>query len=239
MAIKIILPENTFCLLKPGDRVEFGQPFLEKKEKREEEVFVAKKLNIQPKKIFQYLKKFIGDFVKKDEIIALKKNFFSENKVLSPFNGIIKEVDHNLGKVVISFDEKNKKIIPAYFQGEVIKIKDGFIELNVNKQQEYPVKKLENSFGGEVFYLMEKDLGSLNNSMINKKIIFVENITGLMQAKIEALGCLGLVTAQPPSEIPTVPTAILKNSKDYKKILADKFSYCFLDQLSGKIFFYE
>jgi hypothetical protein len=239
MTVKIFLPENTFCLLKPGDHVEFDQPFLEKKEKKETEIFIAKELGIHPKKIFRFLKKFVGDVVEKDEVIAFKKSFFSEKKILSPFSGIIKEIDHNLGKLVICLDEKKKKIVSAYFQGEVIKVKEGFLELAVNKQQEYPVKNLEKSFGGPVFYLMEKDVGSLSNNVINKKIIIAEDITGLMQAKIEALGCLGLVIAHPPAEIPAIPSAILKNPKDFQKILADKFPYCFLDQLSGKIIFYE
>jgi hypothetical protein len=38
-----------------------------------------------------------------------------------------------------------------------------------------------------------------------------------MQAKIEALGCLGLVNAHPPAEIPAIPFSYFKKSKDFQK----------------------
>lgn len=239
MTIKITFPQDVRCLFKNGDKVEFGQPFLEKKEKKQAEIFIAKELGIQPKKIFRYLKKFVGDTVNKDEIIALKKDFFSEKKILCPFNGIIKEVDHDLGKIVLTIDEKNKKIISAYFQGEVVKVKDGLLELSVNKTNEYSIKKSEIGFGGQTFYLTEKDIIQLSNNMINKKLVVAQSVSSLIQSKIEALGCTGLVTAVQPINLPSIPFAVLKNPGDFKKILSDKLSYCYIDQQSSKIFFYE
>ncbi len=239
MIIKITFPQDVRCLFKNGDKVEFGQPFLEKKEKKQAEIFIAKELGIQPKKIFRYLKKFVGDSVNKDEIIALKRDFFSEKKILCPFNGIIKEVDHDLGKIILTIDEKDKKIISAYFQGEVVKVKDGLLELSVDKANEYSIKKSEISFGGQIFYLTEKDIVQLSNNMINKKLIVTENLSSLTQSKIEALGSIGLITTIQPNDQPSIPLAVLKDPSDYKKILINKLSYCYIDQLSSKIFFYQ
>ena len=239
MTIKITFPQDIRCLFKNGDKIEFGQPFLEKKEKNQAEIYIAKELGIQPKKIFRYLKKFVGDTVNKDEIIALKKDFFSERKILCPFNGIIKEIDHDLGKIIFTVDEKDKKIISAYFQGEVVKVKDGLLELSVNKANEYSIKKTEIGFGGQIFYLTEKDVIQLSVNMINKKIIVAENVSSLTQTKIEALGSIGLVISVQPQDQPSIPFAVLKNPSDFTKILSEKFPYCYIDQLSSKIFFYE
>jgi len=239
MVIKITFPHDVRCLLKTGEKVEFGQPFLEKKEEKQIEIFVAKELGIQSKKIFRYLKKFVGDTVSKNEVIALKKNFFTEKKILSPLSGIIKEIDHDQGMVLFTVNEKDKKIVSAYFQGEVVKVKDGLLELAVNKANEYSVKKLEIGFGGRVYYLSEKDSSQLSTNMISNKIIVAKTVSSLVQSKIEALGSKGLVVSVQPDDLPSTFFAVLKNSVDFKKILKDNFSYCYIDQLSSKIFFYE
>jgi len=239
MTITISFPQDIHCLLKVGDSINFGEPFLEKKEKKQSELFIAKDLGIQPKKIFRYLKKFVGDSVSRDEIVALKKDFFSEKKILSPFDGIIKEIDHDQGKIVLTINEKEKKVTTAYFQGEVFSLKKGYIELKVKKSSCYQIKKGEINFGGKVFYMIEEDFTQLSSNTVNNKLVVSPNITGLFEPKIEALGATGFVCVNLQNTNPSIPYAILKNPDDLKKIFEEKLTYCYVDQQSSKIFFYE
>jgi len=239
MNIRIIIPENIRCILKNGDKIKIGDPFLEKKVSKKVDILISKDLEIQPKKIFRYLKKFVGDTVKKDEVLAIKRDFFIEKKVLSPNDGIVKEVDHDQGKIILSVEETDKKIISAYFQGEVLKINHDYLEVSVKNGSGYQIKKVPLNFGGEVFYLDGQNAYELTGSMVKNKIVVAGEISNLAQSKIEALGGLGLVLAETLTEETSTNTVQLKNAEDLIKIKDKKLPYCFVDHQSSKIYFYE
>lgn len=239
MIISIFIPEDSRCFLKIGDKIDFGKVFLEKKINQQTDILISKQLNIVPKNIFRYLKKLVGDEVKKDEVIAVKKDLFNEKKILSPFDGLIKEIDHEQGKITLTINEKTKKTFTAFFKGEVVDLKKDHFNLEIGKGDAFDLKKTELSFGGETLYLREKDISNLNSLTVNKKIIVTESISPFVQSKIEALGAIGIITSIKPSETTAIPTSQIKNSNDLKKIFANKFSYCFIDKQSCKIYFYQ
>ena len=59
MILNLKIAEDCRCLLQPGQKVNLGDPFLEKKIDQFVELNISKELAIEPRKIFQYLKKLV------------------------------------------------------------------------------------------------------------------------------------------------------------------------------------
>ena len=77
MIINVQTDEKSNCLIKEGDKVDFETPFFEKISQSTVTIDVSKKLDIDPGKIFRYLKKLVGEEIKKNQIIALKHSFLN------------------------------------------------------------------------------------------------------------------------------------------------------------------
>jgi len=238
MIVKVHISEDSRCLLKPRNEVSFGDLFLEKKTNLETEVFISRDLKISPKNIFRFLKKLVGDQVKKEEAIAIKKDFFGKKIVTSQVNGIIKIIDHNSGKIIISDDEKFKTTTKAFFKGEVIDIRKNYLELKLEKAEQFELTSSSSNFGGQTYYFEQSDIYGLTSSKIENRIIISKSFNALIQAKIEAIGALGLVSLTRLDERHGIGTAQIKNIADFKKITSIKFPYCLIDKQSSRIYFY-
>ena len=237
MIITIPIDEKSKYLIKEGDKVDFDTPFKEKFFQSTVSIDVAKKLDIDPNKIFRYLKKLVGEEIKKNQVIASKHNLFSSIQLVSEYNGHIKEVDHNLGKVTLIIDSKEKSIEKCYFKGKIKSLKDKEIKIEVGKGEEYPIKNASNNFGGEVLFLKkESDLISSN---VSNKIIIVDTISDYFQTKAEALGARGFVTLLKLSDTTNLHQALIKNIEDMKDIIKNNYSYCIIDQKNNNIIFYQ
>ncbi|MBI5127082.1 hypothetical protein HZA76_01340 [Candidatus Roizmanbacteria bacterium] len=231
-----ILPGNV-CLVKAGSNVDFETPLFEKRIHQDLEVNVSSVLEINPKSIFRYLKKLVGEKVNKGDVIAINKGLFTNRKVRSPENGIIKEIDHNQGKLIIETEDKKKGQTLSPFKGEIEKITKESLTINVSKAQEFSLKKAGEDFGGEVFYL--NSLSSLSTTEVSKKIIFCEQLSPYLQVKSEALGVKGYITLQELPENTKAFFAQVKNAEDVKKIEKLKYHYCTIVSKSAKIYFYQ
>lgn len=237
MLIIIPLATSDHCLLKEGQDVDFETPFLKKKTESEVSISISKNLNVLPQKIFHYLKKFVGESIEKDEIIAINKGFFSTKKIVSKYTGLIKEINHSDGTITIISQEETENTINSYFKGKVNKIKKNELSIEVSKGEEFPGKNANQNFGGKAFYMNENL--DLNSENVFNSIIICEDITSYYKAKAEALGCRGFLSLSKLSEEPTIPHAQLKNINDYKKIIKTKFTYCTILSNSGSIYFYQ
>jgi len=238
MIIDIEIPEDTRCLLKLGEKIDIGKPYLEKKVHQHLDIYISKDLGIKADKIFQVLKKLVGDTVKKNELIALKKDLFGEKKLLSPVDGTVKEIDHEQGKIILTIDEKEKKTYSAFFKGEVVSLKKNLLQINIGKGEEFPIIKISNSFGGGAYYLDKNNFFSFTSNDIKKRVIISESVNSLIRSKIEALGGIGIVTITKKDEMVGLPTAQVISQDDFKKIWQKKLSYCWADHQSNKIYFY-
>jgi len=69
-------PKTVSVFLKKGQEVDFDTPFLDTEENVNIQIPIANSLNISPSKIFNFLKKFVGENIKKGDIIAVKRDFF-------------------------------------------------------------------------------------------------------------------------------------------------------------------
>jgi hypothetical protein len=237
MIITFKIPDRSYCLLKLGQKVDFQTPFIEKKTAKDLEIDVANQLRINPKNIFRYLKKLVGDKVEKNEVLAEKKGLLTTIRSYSQQSGIIKEIDHNRGMIIIesTTSEKNKILSP--FIGEVEKINKEELHIRLNKAEEFSTKNVDADFGGKTVYFDHSK--NYNSLELSEKIIITDKIDSFFQIKAEALGIKGLVTYEKLEEQTELKTAILKNIEDLKKIKKLSFPYCTVISQSAKIYFYQ
>ncbi len=236
MVISIEIPEEVKCLLKSGQMVNFDTPFLERKTQIEKDIFLAKEMGIEPDKIFHYLKKFVGENITKGETLAIKKDLLSTRKVTCDYDGVIKEIDHTEGKVILASYSNEKKTLPAFFKGEVLEVKKNSFSLKVTDGLEVEIKKTDNDFGGEVFYLKDN---LLTPAKIGNKILLAQEISSYLQAKAETLGATGFVTLTKLKDHSDLPQAQIKEISDFKKIVEAKYSYCLIIKKNSRIYFYR
>jgi glycine cleavage system H lipoate-binding protein len=239
MVITINIPEGGRCLLKENQKVDFGVPYLEGKSESKIEIQVAKKLDIEPAKIFHYLKKLVGEKIKKGETLALNKSLFSTSRVKSEYDGTIQEINHNDGVVVITTEVGDDKTFDAFFKGKVKKIDKDEIKIEVASAEEFKISNSTASFGGGTFYL--KDTSSdMTSSNISANVVLAKSVSPFTQIKAEALGTAGFVTLNKIEErIDEVQYAQLKNIADVEKIYKLNYPYCLIDKKNSRIVFYK
>lgn len=237
MNISYRIPEDCDPLVKEGEKIDFKTFIISKKIDKDLEINVAEHLDIDSKNIFRYLKKLVGEKINKDDVLAEKKGFFSTSKTVSPVDGIIKEVDHHKGIIIITTSSKDKNKILSPFIGEVEKINKNNLQIKVGKGEEFSVKNASADFGGEVVYF-EKD-HAFNWTELTDKVMISEKINSFLQVKTEALGIKGFVTSEKLSEKTEVNYAFMKSDEDLKKIKKSHFSYCTVISQSDKIYFYQ
>jgi|SRR3989338_5969853 len=237
MLISVPVFASDRCLLKEGQIVDFNSPFLQKKVEEEINISISKNLGVPPQKIFQYLKKFVGESVEKNEIIAINKGIFKIKKIASKYSGLIKEINHSDGSIVIVNKTEIENTINSFFKGKVDKIEKNEITIEVGKGEQIPGKNISNNFGGKIFFL-DNNSNFLSENIIDC-VVVCENITSYLKAKAEALGCRGFLSTSKLSEESGIPYAQFKNINDFKKITKLKFSYCTIVSVSSTIYFYQ
>lgn len=237
MLITIPISVSDHCLLKEDQMVDFETPFLQKKVEEEVNISIAKNLNVSPEKIFHYLKKFVGESIEKDEIIAMNKGMFTTKKIVSKYSGLIKEINHSNGSITILSKTEIENTVNSFFKGKVSKIKKNELSVEIGKGEQFPAKNISQNFGGKTFYV-DKNLNFYTENVFNS-IVVCEDITSYYRSKAEALGCKGFLSLSKLSEDLETPFAQFKNINDYKKIIKTKFSYCTVVSNSSTIYFYQ
>ncbi len=237
MLITIPISVSDHCLLKEDQMVDFETPFLQKKVEEEVNVSIAKNLNVSPEKIFHYLKKFVGESIEKDEIIAINKGMFTTKKIISKYSGLIKEINHFNGSITILSKTEVENTVNSFFKGKVVKIKKNELSVEVGKGEQFPAKNISQNFGGKTFYV-DKNLNFYTENVFNS-IVVCEDITSYYRSKAEALGCKGFLSLSKLSDDLETPFAQFKNINDYKKIIKTKFTYCTVVSSSSTIYFYQ
>ena len=238
MVINIDLPGKVKCMLKEGDKVDFDTNFLEKKSEVQVTVAIAKKLNIDPSKIFRYLKRLVGEEVKKGETLALKKGFISNQKIISQYEGIIQEIDHLKGDIIITTYIDEKKTQKCFFKGKIKEVSKTEISLEVEKSAEFPIKPTDFDFGGEAYY-NKKGHDDLNSQNVAEKILVADEITDFVQVKGEALGVAGYITLSKLPELTDKNHVQFKNINDLEKVQKLNYPYCLIDKKKSLVIFYK
>lgn len=239
MDIVITLPKKSKCLLEVGQSVDFETPFCRSSKPIEVELMIAKKLGIQPAKIFRHLKKFVGENVEKNEPVASKKNLFTTHKILSEYDGIIKEIDHVKGVIIMKVISEEQEVIPCFFKGVVHAIDESSVSLKVKHGVQVDTASCFGTTGAEVFYYPNGKSYEAEIGDIESKIIVAEELSDYAQTKLEAMGVTGIIFAHALSQPPTIPYAQCKIEADFKKITDEKYPYCLIDDACSRIYFYR
>lgn len=233
MVIDISIDPEKKLAIKVGEKADFNTPLYKSKEKFEERIAVAELLSIHPKRIFHYLKKNAGDLVVFGDVLAEKKSFFSDKKVTSHIEGVITEIDHIEGIILI---ETQKEILNerCWFAGYVEEVSKKYIKIKIGKNHAVEAKYVEKDFGGMTWFFSER-----TDSAPEYPVGIVEKATEYSVAKLEAMGGRGLITTYKFEGATNLPQAEFKLKDSYKEIVSKQFPYCFAQAHHSTIIFYS
>ena len=233
MILEVPIDPERKLAIKIGDKVDFDTPIYTNKEKSEERIEVAELLAIHPKKIFHHLRKNVGDTVSTGDLLAEKKSFFSDKKITSHIEGIITEIDHVEGIVLIE-TQKETTIEYCWFAGHVVEVAKKQIHIKIGKHETFEAKYVEKDFGGMLWLLTNPAQTSPQYP-----VGITEHATEYEVAKLEALGGRGLITSYKYEGGISIPKAELKLKDSYKEIASKDFSYCFAQVHHSTIILYS
>jgi len=241
MIVKIDLPEEVNILIKKGDRVNFQTPLYEKKAEKIEKIAVAQAISVPTNKIFDYLTKFVGEKVKKGEPLAIKKTFFTEKKCLAEQTGIIKEINHQEGIVLIKTLTTKKKNVFCFFKGTVERIGDKSFELDINNGLSFKLRETNQDFGGQPLYLKEgtKETQTLSEEESKNKVIITHKLDNYSLAKLSTLNVKGYVLENKKNISSDFNYGLIKKLDDLEKIFAYNRKYCLILKNRKELIIYE
>ncbi len=241
MILTIHLSENEKLLIKSGQKVDFETPLDKEKNIEEATILISSRLGVSPDKIFRFITKFVDETIHKGDIIAQKKSMFGQTKIHSEYEGILKEINHKDGSIVLQIQSEKSQTHKAFFKGEVSQIVKDEIHLKIEKLKDFDLKSVEaikSDIGGPIYYLPH-DVESVEEDEVQNKIIICETISEYLQAKLEALNITGFISVYKLSKPTEKPTAQLKQIVDLKKIKEAKLPYCILCQKDSRLYLYE
>lgn len=240
MLLSLKIPGGTKLLVKAGQKLDFDTPFYRSKSEVDFSIAIAGKLDVPPAKIFHYLKRFVGETVEKGSVVAVKKNLLSTTKVVSEKAGIIKEVNHHEGVLIISSMEGAESDHMANIKGEVSEIKTNEIKIKIADGIEFPLKIASGVFGGETLFVKSDTDQNLTETDVQGKVIIAKSLSDFFVIKLEALGAIGIVTLfKPDSPHTSLPFGYLKNIDDFEKIAKKTLNCCFVDASCSRIILYD
>lgn len=239
MTITIPVPPDIKLLIKDNQMVDFKTPLWQKVSKNEVTIPVAKDLSIEAGEIFLHLTKVVGEEIKKGELLARKKTILGEKKYLSEYDGVIKEIRHEDGSIVIGTSEDKAVKTLSFFKGEVENASKTEIKLKVKKAEEFELKEASSYFGGEIVFSDESSLPNLNPEDIEGKIICIRSLKPYNVAKLEVMGARGFVSQEALSQKSSLNFAQIKKPSDWETIHSLNLPYCLISKKTTIIYFYQ
>lgn len=239
MPITFSVPVKEKLLIKQGQEVDFSTALFKKDEEEEKIISLSQLLNISPQKIFLYLKKFVGEEISRGDLIAEKKGLLDKNQYFSEYDGVLKEIDHEKGNLIITTHIATKQVKHAYFKGKVEEIKQNEVTLATKETKKFSLKETTMDFGGVVLFADEESLGNLAPEEVKNKIIVIESIKPYNQSKLEVMGAAGFVSMQSLQDTTPPPFARVKDDDDWEEIKKVKLPHCLVDKKTNTIYFYQ
>ncbi len=245
MILTITVPSNAELLIKAGDTVDFSTPLINNHVKKEIKVPLARTLHINPKKIFTVLHKFVGEKIKKGDMIASSKAFLTTNKYMSEHDGTLKEVNHNEGTITLEIDSDQTTMLKSYFKGEIAEIdqktdpEKATIHFKVNHAKHFDMKEVQDFFGGPVFYSTPNSLQTITEEEVNGHVVLIKTLLSYEQTKLETLGASGFISLHSLPEKAHVPHGKIKDIPAWEELHTLKLPYCTVDKANNRIYVYE
>lgn len=245
MILSIVVPLNGELLIKTGDKVDFSTPLVNNHVKKEVKIPLARSIHINPKKIFTVLHKFVGEKIKKGDMIASHKGFLSKNRYLSEHDGTLKEINHNDGTITLEIDSDETTMLKAYFKGEVVEIdqktdqEKTTIQLKVKDGKQFDMKDAKDFFGGPMYYNKSKNLQVITEEDVNGYIICTQTLLPYEQTKLETLGATGFVVLHSPAGNGSIPHAKVREIPDWEELHTLQLPYCTIDREQSRMYVYS
>jgi hypothetical protein len=238
MTLTFSVDHDGELLIKTGQKINFGDPLVRKKEEEEIRIPLANILKINPKAIFKSLKKFVGDTVQKGEMLAEHKGMLSTKHYVSEVSGIIKEINHDEGSIVIEAEGDKAETLQAFFTGEIQGIDKGAITLKTQKNKEFPTQEATTTFGGMVLFVDSANIATLNEDDVQNKVVFAEKMMPYDTVKLETLGANGFVVQQSFGETKPSVGAIVTAIDHWETVKKGTYPYCIISGKHNTIYFY-
>lgn len=240
MEIKIPLPKKVDLLVKPGEKIDLNTPLYKRKKEKLITIPISKKIRVKPDKIFQHLHKFVGDKIKKGEIIASKNGFFFHKNYFAETDGVIKEVNHLTGEIVIRASSPEDEEQPASVKGKVVSTDNQQLVVRVNGGHIFEVKTSSHYlFGGKNFYLSQQQIANITQEVIKKKILITPEISEYLLVKSETLGVKGFISSKPLPKETDKPYALIKKRSAFQEIIAYNHKYCLVIKKENLVYLYD
>ena len=238
MKIQVKIPDKAKILVNNGDKVNFKTPLYSKSKKRKIRVPLSSSMGFKPDKIFRVIKKVIGDELKKGDILAEHKDFFSTKRYLSEVNGIIREIDHINGFVVIEENSDGSSICNCHFTGTIDGVYDGYLELDVEDARKVKVNSVVSDLGGIIFYHLTSD-GKLTEDEVNGACIFVNDMDPIETTKLETLGAKAIILNKEIVPLSKITKIIIESEEDFKNLESKKYPYLIVSHEPNTVIFYK
>jgi hypothetical protein len=228
-------------LIKPDQEVDFKTPMAKAAQSKTYRIHVSRFLGADPKDIFLHLQKVVGESVAKNEVLAEKKTTFGKKQYQSEWSGVVREINHQEGVVLIESSTEIDDIKSSYFKGRVVDITaDAMVTLEVKQSASFPLKSAGCGFGGEVKHAPdESQLAAYTTDDVCGKVIIVDSIKPIDAVRLEVLDEAGTVILnQTAADMPRNIARVL-NISDWHKIQKIDLPYCIVDAKQATIHFYE
>lgn len=237
MKVSVKIPDSGKLLIETGQSVDFSTPLFKSKKTNLIAIPLANILDFSPENISDHLKKTVGESVVVDELLAENKKFLSSKKYFSQIDGLIKDVNHETGEVVIEKQYEKEFETKCFFKGEVVSINDGFIEIKVQKGEEIEIEKSLDYMGGEVFY-HETGL-QIREDDVYEKFIFTNSLDKIDYPKAEVLGAKGVIRNNSTGQSNQLIEIIINPEKKFKVLKENNYPYFIVSPKGNTLFFYK
>lgn len=182
---------------------------------------VADMLKINPIQIAKYMKKGVGEYIEAGHVLVEKKGLFSSSILKSPYSGKISEIDLKIGTLTIAVQSQMKDhILSTPFAAKVKDMDKKEIVLEVEAVQFEAQEGDGDDVVGQLHAILadKTDALQISDDDIDESIMACNCFTHDALAKIDVLGCKGVVFSEAVSVDISIPWLQIDVS-DMKHIL--------------------
>ncbi len=238
MKVPVKIPQSADILIKKGQKVDFTTPLLRRKDNKRVQIPLAEVMRFAPDKIFLKVKKTIGDKIQKGDLLAEEKSFMSAKRYVSQVEGVLKEINHVLGILIIEQESDDSSEILCYFQGEVEAINDGYIELKVQDAHKAQSQDPIEFMGAEMYYTSIEGI-PFSEDDIKGKGVFALSFNPMDHSKVEALGAQALILEKKLETGGSIAQIVLLTPQDVEIIHKKKYPFFIVGPEPNTLYFYE
>jgi len=238
MIVPVKIPSYTEILVKVGQRVDFTTPLLRRSTKKKAIIPIAEMMGFPSEEIFHHIKKTIGEQISKGDLLAEQKNVFSSKKYLSQIDGLLSEIDHTAGTLIIEQSSNGSEEIACFFSGEIEGVYDGYLDLKVHHAHKVDLSHPVSYFGSRIYYAPDSGT-SFQEEDIEGKCILIQDLNPMHSTKIEALGGQGLISKKKIALKSSLVQIIPQQEADFDMLLKKRFPFLIAGPEDCTLYFYE